>query len=380
MKTGGYVAPGFEAVADAFAANFRDRGELGAAFAAVRGDELVVDLWGGVADRPSGRPWQRNTLQLVFSGTKGMVALCMLMLIDRGRIALDDAVARHWPEFGKPEVAIRDLVGHTARLPGIDTPISVSDLVDDRRMAAILAAQAPSSDLRAAFCYHALTYGWLCGELIRRVDGRSAGTFFAEEVAAPLDVEFWIGLPEALEPRVSTLELDRDWGTTKPRTPGDFASDPLLKSVWGNPEIFDRATFFWNDRAVHGAEIPGANGIGAPRGIAKVYAALANGGAPLVSGDAMRLATTTLSKGYDVLHDEERRFGVGFQLQVGDNNYGPPPDAFGHGGAGGSIHGAWPTERVGFSYAMSLMRDAERPDPRQKALLVALHQAVNAGR
>ncbi len=373
---GGFVAPGYETVADAFGENFAGRGELGAAFAAFRGGEAIVDLWGGIADPASGRAWQEDTLQLIFSGTKGMAAVCVLALIDRGKIDLEDPVSRYWPDFGKPGIRVRDIVSHRARLPGIDTPIAVADLIDDRRMAAILAAQAPSPDPRAAFCYHALTYGWLCGELVRRVDGRSIGRFFAEEVAAPLGIEFWIGLPAGEEARVSMLALAPDWAATRPRTTADYDRDPLLKSVWGDPEIFDRATFFWNEPAVHRAEIPGANGIGTARAIARIYACLADGGAPLVSEATMRLGRETLSEGYDILHEEERRFGVGFQLQTGDGNYGPPPDAFGHGGAGGSIHGAWPSLGIGYSYAMNLMRDTERPDPRQKALLDALHRSV----
>jgi CubicO group peptidase (beta-lactamase class C family) len=372
----GYVAPGYEPVREAFERNFAERGELGAAFAAFRGGEPVVDLWGGLADRASARPWREDTLQLIYSGTKGLVALCVLMLIDRGKLRLDDPVNRHWPEFGKPEILVRHIVSHTARLPGIDTPITVADLIDDRRMAEILAAQAPNPDPRAALCYHALTYGWLCGELVRRIDGRSIGTFFAEEVAGPLGIEFWIGLPEAHEARVTTLELAPDWGLKAPRGPEDFARDALLKSVWGNPPIFDRAAFFWNDRALHAAEMPGANGIGTARAVAKVYGCLATGGAPLLSEDALQLGRTVLADGWDALHQDHRRVGVGFNLQTETMNYGPAEDAFGHGGAGGSNHGAWPGLGVGWSYAMNLMRDGERPDPRPQALLEALHAAA----
>lgn len=371
--TDGYVAPGYEPVREAFERNFTERGELGAAFAAVRDGRSVVDLWGGLADRQSGRPWREDTLQLIYSGTKGLVALCVLMLIDRGKLRLDDPVNRHWPEFGKPEILVRHIVSHTARLPGIDTPVSVADLLDDRRMAGILAAQMPSPDPRAALCYHALTYGWLCGEVIRRVDGRSVGRFFAEEVAGPLGVEFWIGLPEQHEPRVTTLELAPDWGLTTPRGPEEFARDPLLRAVWGNPPVFDRATFFWNDRALHAAEMPGANGIGAARAVAKIYGCLATGGAPLLSPETVDLGRTAIADGWDALHEDHRRAAVGFHLQNELMNFGPAEDAFGHGGAGGSNHGAWPSLGVGFSYAMNLMRDNERPDPRPQALLKALH-------
>jgi CubicO group peptidase (beta-lactamase class C family) len=373
----GYVAPGYEPVREAFERNFTERGELGAAFAAYRHGEPVVDLWGGIADRASGRPWREDTLQLIYSGTKGLVALCVLMLIDRGALRLDGPVNRHWPEFGKPEILVRHIVSHTARLPGIDTPITAADLIDDRRMAAILADQAPSADPRAALCYHALTYGWLCGELIRRVDGRSVGTFFAEEVAGPLGAEFWIGLPEEHEPRVTTLELAPDWGLKAPRGPEDFARDPLLKSVWGNPLVFERATFFWNDRALHAAEMPGANGIGAARSVAKIYGSLATGGSPLLSEDTLRLGRTVIADGWDALHEDHRRAAVGFHLQNELMNFGPAEDAFGHGGAGGSNHGAWPSLGVGWSYAMNLMRDSERPDPRPQALLKALHSCAS---
>jgi len=374
----GFVAPGYEAVRDAFEENFVARGEVGAAFAAVRDGAPVVDLWGGLADRAGGRPWAEDTLQLFYSGTKGMVAICLLMLIERGRLRLDDPVSRHWPEFGKPGILVRNIVSHTARLPGIDTPIGIDDLVDDRRMAAILAAQAPSADPRTAISYHALTYGWLCGELIRRVDGRSVGRFFAEEVAGPLGAEVWIGLPEAEEPRVSVLELAPDWGQAAPQPADAFEADPLLRSVWGNPVIFDRAAFFWNERRVHAAEIPGASGIATMRGVARIYGCLAAGGSPLLEEETIRLGRTQLSAGYDALNDLHWRFGVGFQLPSESIYFGPAGDAFGHGGAGGSHHGAWPSLGIGYSYAMNQMRDGARPDPRAAALLEALHAAATA--
>ena len=380
QQIGGFVEPGFEGVADAFERNFSERGELGAAFAAIRDGETVVDLHGGLADRASGRPWAEDTLQLVFSGTKGFVAVCMLILLERRALELDAHVARYWPEFGKGNVRVRDVVSHTARLPGVDTELGLDAFADFERMAALLAAQEQSDDPRAAFCYHALTYGWLCGELVRRADGRSVGRFFADEVAGPLGLELWIGLPEEHEPRVSTLGLHERW-PTKPRYDVErLARDRLAWSIWGNPPTFERTAFPWNRRDYHAAEIPGANAIGTARSIARLYACLARGGeldgVRLLSEDSVRLGRTELARGWDAIVEGPLAFGVGFELQTEDEPFGPVGDAFGHGGAGGSKHGAWPALRVGFSYAMNLMRDDEDEDGRAQALLRALHEAV----
>ena len=373
----GFVAPGFEPVADAFEKNFRERGEVGAAFAAQQDRKVVVDLGGGIADVASGRPWQENTIEIVFSATKAFVAICILLLLDRELIALTDPVRKHWPEFGKPEIRILDLVTHRARLPGIETPVAMDDVTDDRRMAVLLAAQQPSRDPRAAFCYHALTYGWLCGELVRRVDGRSIGRFFAEEIATPLDLELWIGLPAEEAHRVATLVLSPEWGQSEHLSGDTYTRDPLMRIAWGNPETFSATLFPWNRPAFHRAEIPGVNGIGTARSIAKLYACLADGGSPLMSGATLQAGRQVLAEGFDELNNEERRFGVGFALQTETMALGPPADAFGHSGAGGSMHGAWPSQRVGFSYAMNLMRDGVRPDPRSKALLDALYRSVS---
>jgi CubicO group peptidase (beta-lactamase class C family) len=371
----GFLASGFERVGTAFQANFIENGELGAAFAAVRDGVIVCDIWGGTADRATQRPWTRDTLQLIFSGTKGLVATCIAMLIERGKLELDEPVARYWPEFGKENVNVGDVVSHQARLPGIETPSTAADLTDDVRMGAILAAQPQSDDPRARFCYHALTYGWLCGELVRRVDGRSIGRFFADEIAGSLGLDAWIGLPASQEARVSTLELAPSWGASPHLHQQAYETDALLRSAWGNPVLIARGSFPWNQPSFHRAEIPGANGIADARSVARLYGALARGGAPILSEAAVRLARQPLAEGRDELYGEDRRFAIGFQLQVA-TAYGPPPDAFGHGGAGGSLHGAWPTEKVGYSYCMNLMQDGARPDPRPARLLEALYASL----
>jgi len=368
----GTVASGFEGVRAEFERNFTDRDELGAAFAAVRGGELVVDLWGGVRDRVSGARWGRDTLQLIFSGTKGLVAVCILLLLERGELELEAPVARYWPDFGKEEIRVRDVLGHTARLPGLDTPAALTDLLDDRGMAAALAAQAPSADRRAGLCYHALTYGWLCGELVRHVSGRSVGRFFANEVADALGLEIWIGLPEEHEGRVATLELWRTWPASAPVRRETLARDALLRSIWGNPPVLDPDGFPWNERAFHAAEIPALGAIAAARSVAGLYAGLTR----ILSRATIELGTTTLSNGWDGAHGVPRHFAAGFELQTELRHLGPPRDAFGHGGAGGSIHGCWPGQRIGFSYATNLLRDDEGDDSRARALLGALHHAA----
>jgi CubicO group peptidase (beta-lactamase class C family) len=385
IVVGGFVAPGFDAVRDAFEANFGVRGDLGAAFALTRGEETLVDLWGGVADRSEGRTWQPDTLQAIFSGTKGLVALCLAMLADRGALELDAPVARYWPEFaaaGKGDIRVRDVASHQARLPGIRVPLEHDEILDDRRMAALLAAQPAETDPRAASVYHALTYGWLCGELVRRADGRSVGRFFAEEVAGPLELELWIGLPPALEGRVSQLAYAPDWGEGG-WTAEQIAGDAFLGRVLNNPPLFPPRLNPWNRPAWHQAEIPGAGGVGTARAVARLYACLAAGGelggVRLLSAATLERVLRPLSRRFDPVARAEQAFALGFELQTAPHPFGPPPDAFGHRGAGGSAHGAWPSLGAGFSYAMNLMRDDEPLDPRAQALLTAAHEALAGG-
>ena len=386
MTAGGHVAPGFERVAQEFERNFGERGELGAAFAATLDGEPVVDLWGGLADRASQRPWQEDTLQLVFSGTKGFVAICLLLLIERGDLDLDVPVSDYWPEFaagGKADMTVREVVTHMAGLPGIRTPLRLEDLLDDRRMAELLAAQEPRPELRGRLCYHPRTWGWLCGELVRRIAGCSIGAFFAREVAGPLGLELWIGLPSAQEPRVSTLELTPGYGTRSFARP-DAPPDPVRAEIWDNPPgLWGQEGFPWNEPAFHAAELPGSNAIGSARSIARLFGCLARGGeldgVRLLAPETVRFGQLELATGVDPFLDGRFRVGVGFGIQRGSaadlRALGPPEDAFGARGSGGSVHGAWPQQRVGFSYAMNLMRD-EPIDARPTALLAALHACV----
>jgi CubicO group peptidase (beta-lactamase class C family) len=300
--------------------------------------------------------------------------VCLLMLLERGSLELDAPVARYWPELRAKTVVVRDLVSHTARLPGVTPDVTVDEFADALHMAGLLEREQQSNDPRAALCYHAFTYGWLCDGLVRRLDGRSVGRFFADEIALPLALDAWIGLPGELDPRVARLELADDWPQSPHLQAETLARDQLARSIWGNPPVFDRGAFPWNDARYRRAEIPGAGAIAAPRSIARLYASLP----ALVSSRTLELARSTWSEGPDVVHGGAQRFGVGFQLQTDALTLGPDPDAFGHGGAGGSMHGAWPRHRVGFSYGMNELRDRDALDPRSQALLHALHSALES--
>lgn len=377
----GFVAPGFEAVAQEFERNFTDRADIGAGFAATLHGEPVVDIWGGNA--APGRRWQEDTLQVVFSCTKGLVAACMLKLIEQGRLDLHAPVAQYWPEFaqaGKERVLMRHLLSHRAGLPGIFEPLTADDIADYEKMERLLAAQPLASDPNAFHAYHALTIGWLAGAVLRRIDGRTLGRFFADEFAGPLGLETWIGLPEAEEHRVGRLELGSGFGPWDAGQTEWQKSDKVLKSVWGNPPLFPPDSELpWNVRSFHAAEIGGAGAITNARSMARYYGCMAMDGkiddVRVLEPETVALGRTELSRFLDPYIIELMAFGVMWAIQTPQRRFGPAPDAFGHSGAGGSIHGAWPTQKVGFSYTMNQMR-VDPEDARSRYLLVRLMECV----
>ncbi|BAN02971.1 serine hydrolase domain-containing protein [Ilumatobacter coccineus] len=378
----GTVADGFGKVADAFAQNFADFPELGAGFALVADGELKVDISAGVADKASGRPWDADTLQLVFSTTKGAAAICVARLVEAGKLSYSDTVATHWPEFaanGKGEVTVAQMMSHQAGLPYVDAPLTIDQILEVGPVVEALAAQTPIWEPGTAHGYHAVTYGWLAGELVRRVDGRSIGTYFADEVAGPLGLDFWIGLPESEEPRVSTLEA-----SAPPSDPAELA---LMLQVMGPGTIGFKALTMngslmafgaenpFNTRALHATEMPAANGITNASSLARMYAATVGevDGVRLVGADTMRAMSTEAVNGPDEALVAETRFGMGFML----NNELVPllsPTSFGHAGAGGSLGQADPESGVGYGYVMNQMMSGIAGDPRT----VRLNDAVRA--
>jgi CubicO group peptidase (beta-lactamase class C family) len=385
-EIGGAVEPGFEGVAEAFAANFAEHGEVGAACAVYRDGRKVVDLWGGVADRETGTPYTEDSLQLVFSTTKGATAACANLLAQRGELDLDAPVASYWPEFkaaGKGDIPVRWLLCHKAGLPLVDTELSLQEVLAWDPMVDALAAQAPVWEPGTAHGYHALTYGWLVGEVIRRVSGRSVGTFFAEEIAEPLDLEFWIGLPDDQQHRVAPLVT---WSTPKDPAMAELMNqfmgpDTLLGKALGGPGgIFTSEQGVWNREEVRAAEIPAANGVTNARSLARFYAGLAGtveGGPaePILTAEQVAAATELQTSGPDQVLYLETTFGLGFFTASAMARYGAP-SSFGHTGAGGSMGFADPVNGIGFGYVMNRMMQSLTGDPRSSGLIRAVYEAI----
>jgi len=347
----------------------------------------VVDLWCGTADHYAGRPWSRDTLTVLFSGTKGLTAVCMLLLLERGTLELDAPLARYWPEFaaaGKEGITVAEVLSHRSRLPAFRAPVGIADLQDPAVLIAKLAAQTPFREPAAAGLYHPLTYGYLCAELVRRADGRSLGRFFAEEVAEPLGLDAWIGLPAEHERRVSVISLREEYGqalAALKAMSGRSEYLRLLELVYCNPPIVEAPDHAFNSREMHAAENPAVGAIATARSMARLYACLANGGeidgVRLLSRETLHQARRVHSVWHDEVSGVDARFGLGFELGTTAAIAASGKDSFGHGGLGGSLHGAWPAAGVGFSYVTNSFGDRQ-PDPRAAALLAALGHCLEA--
>jgi CubicO group peptidase (beta-lactamase class C family) len=387
----GEVASGYEGVRDAFAENFEKHGDVGAAFALYRGGEKVVDIWGGVADEATGRPWTEDSLQLVFSTTKGATAVCANLLVQRGQLNLDAPVVEYWPEFGaegKDKIPVRWLLSHRAGLPVVDVAPSPEEALAWDPMIKLLEAQKPVWEPGTAHGYHALTYGWLVGEVVRRITGKSLGTFFADEVAGPLGLDFWIGLPSTEESRVSPLIQGNAFNTAAAEFDVESLPDGIreIAEAFLNPDsLVNRALFVtkpqleFNSAAVHAAEIPAANGITDARSLARMYAGLVGDGVDgvrLFTDDTVANVTTEQSSGPDSVLFAPTRFGLGFFLDSAFQPLGGPR-AFGHAGAGGSLGFADPDANIGFGYVMNKMQQNLAGDPRTLGLIQAVYASLS---
>lgn len=376
VEVQGSVALGFEKVADAFAENFDQRGEVGAACAAFVGGEQVVDLWAGVADPATERPYEADTLQLVFSSTKGVVSTAVHQLAQQGKLDLDAPVARYWPEFaanGKDHIPVRWLLSHRSGLVGLDRLLSVEELCDWDTVVEALAAQAPLWEPGTAHGYHALTFGHLVGEVIRRVSGQRVGDYVREHVAEPVGAEFHIGVPDDALARVAPL-LDFVGGF------GD-EPDPTIAAIMSPGSLTNRAFMIapvyitsFNDPKLLQAEVPSANGCTSARSLARIYAAAVSevDGVRLLDAEQVDDARTEQSVGADlVMLSSPNRLASGYWLP---DDLSPMlgPGAFGHAGLGGSLGCALPEREIGFGYVMNQCQARVTGDPRSQALQEAL--------
>jgi CubicO group peptidase (beta-lactamase class C family) len=382
VRAQGENAARFARVREAFERNF-ETGEVGAALAVTLDGELVVDLWGGHRDAGRTKPWQRDTIVNVYSTTKGMTAICANRLAEQGKLDLDAPVASYWPEFaqaGKAEIPVRWLLSHRAGLAAIREQIPASGRYDWGYMTGALAAEKPWWEPGTSHGYHALTYGYLVGEVLRRIDGRTLGTYFREELAEPLDLDFWIGTGPELDSRVADMIPAPP---SPPGVPNPFAAaaqnpDSLVGRAFGNPVIETGAV---NTRAWRGAEIPAANGHGTARGLARIYGALARegelDGVQVLTPAQIARANTEQSFGRDeVLAPLHTRFGLGFFMTQPMIPFGPNPRSFGHPGAGGSIAFADPDARLGIAYVMNQMQVGLAGDARGFGLIAEVYEAL----
>jgi CubicO group peptidase (beta-lactamase class C family) len=383
----GHCDARFNSVKDAFAQNFRLHGEVGASVAAMIDGRMVVDLWAGDADGARTRPWERDTIVNVYSTTKGMVAVCAHRLVEQGRLDVDAPVARYWPEFaqaGKELLPVRYLLCHKAGLPAIRERLPLGTLYNWDAMAAALAAESPWWEPGTKHGYHAVTFGFLVGEVIRRVSGKSVGAYFRDEIATPLGLDFHIGL--AAEHDARTAEML----SAPPPEPGS-EQHRVLSEVFGNPESLTVKALTnppdlvipgaVNTRQWRAAEIPASNGHGNARALARFYGALARGGTldnvHVLKEETIEAAIVEQASGIDEVLRVPSRFGLGLALTRPNLRFGYGPRGFGHTGMGGSIGFADPDAKIGFGYAMNQMittiGGTSDEDPRWPPLFDALY-------
>jgi CubicO group peptidase (beta-lactamase class C family) len=377
----GWCDTRFGAVRAEFDRNFRERGELGSAICVTLDGVVVADLWGGWTDADQRQPWSADTLVNVFSVGKGLLAVCAARLAGLGLLDPDAPVTRYWPEFGaagKDAITVRQVLSHQAGLPALRQPLPRGSGLDWQLMTSLLAAEEPWWVPGSGHGYHVNTFGYLAGELIRRITGTSVGEFLRREVAAPLGADVHIGLPAAEHGRVAEFR----WPHREPETAGDQAdpvpANQMSLNAYFNPPDFSGAGVV-NTAAWRSAQIPSANAHATAAGIARVYTELAAGstlaGVRVVTGAALAAATTEQVYGEDLVLLRPSRFGLGFQLTHPERQLGNGPRCFGHFGAGGSVGFCDPDARLAVGYVTSQMGPRWR-NPRNKALMDACYACL----
>lgn len=381
MDVNGTVAEGFEPVREAFVRNFETLGDRGAAVAVYRDGQKVVDLWGGTRDVDGTAPWERGTAQVVRSATKGVAAAVLLLLHQRGQLDLDAPVGHYWPEFkarGKERVLVRHVLNHRAGLPVLDRPLTPQEALDPLRGPAAVAAQAPAWEPGTEHGYHALTYGWLLDELVRRVTGQGTGQWLASQVTGPLGLELWLGLPESEAGRVGRV------GRVEGAEPtGGLRARPKrsVTEAYEDPASLTRRAFAaispfpdQNDPAYRASALPATNAMATADGLARFYATLIGdtaGDTRLFTPETVELARTEESAGPDRILVVGTRFGLGYMLH-GSASPLLTPGSFGHPGRGGALGFADPETGIAFGYVTNGFRKTVTADPRAQGLVRAV--------
>ncbi|HWI61479.1 MAG TPA: serine hydrolase domain-containing protein [Symbiobacteriaceae bacterium] len=387
---GGSVASGFEAVANVFEQNFATRGEVGAAFAAYVDGVKVADLWGGLRDKKQNLPWEEKTLAIVFSTTKGMSAIALAVAHSRGLFELDQPVARYWPEFaqaGKERITVRQLLAHEAGLVALDLPTPPAVVGNRAALSDLLAGQKPLWEPGTRHAYHAITLGWYQSELLRRVDPehRSLGRFFQDEIASRLGVDFYIGLPESVpDSRLAALA----WPTMRQMLFGGGLTFRGLLSFANRKSLFWRSLAPLNTGGLDFAareflalEVPSGTGIGEARALARVYGAVAAGGAELgLRPETLAELTAPVRGSMDEVLGMEMAYHFGLSRPWATFRFGSDASSFGCPGLGGSFGFADPKARVGFGYVCNRLGPHMKADPRAQALWDALYRCLGERR
>lgn len=389
VSVGGGAEAGFGPVVDAFVDNFRERRDLGAGCTVYLGGRVVVDVWAGVADRRTGRPWKRDTAGVLFSCTKGVVAVCAHLLAQDGALDLDSPVSAYWPEFagdGRDAITVRHVLAHRAGLPAVDANLTRAQVCAWDPPVHALEHQRPLWEPGTAHSYHPVTYGWLAGEVIRRVTGLTPGRFFRARIGDPRDLDLWIGLPESARDTVAWIEPplpDADDEVSR-----DIAAVQATATVTQAMTMGEALPFptdadgivTINDPALQRAELPGVNGIGTPRSLAALFAACVSDvdGPRLLTPATVEAAREPRSWGRMVLGDPDlgQRWGTGFMISSPPIRPMLSATSFGHDGAGGQLGFADEEYQVGFGYVSNQMGPAL--DQRANALTRALGECLGA--
>lgn len=373
----GYIKTGFEKLVEAFVRNFAEHGDVGAACAVYHQGKAVADLWGGFADAAIRKPWLEDTVVLTFSAAKGPTAVCINQLVEAGRLDIDLPIAHYWPEFacnGKERITTRQVLSHQAGLAAVEGDLTLEQVLAWDPVIEAIAAQAPNWEPGSAHGYHARSFGWILGEVLKRVTGKSIGAYIADNISAPLGLSYWVGLPEQQFSRCATLLPPAGGSDAVAELLG---ADSLTARVMSGPSGLFGYNEMWNRPELLRAEMPSSNGVGDARSFAKLYAALVDevDGVRLLGAEQLARACEPQSIGPDKVIFRESCYGLGFMLQpllapeAGDKS-------FGHQGAGGAVAFADPDAQIGFAYVMNAMRFDLSGDPRSAELIRATYDCL----